>query len=435
MADWQHQTRIDLSSWIIHFVHERTPETSYEALINEIAEVAELEGTTIDKKNFQFPDYFSAPNEPVFIFNQSFNDDWVLDNNATAFEVLRRIIHDGFIRSSWSYRGGNPTVYGPYSAICFTEMPLYALIDYANKRQSGSGFVGKYGIAFRKNELFMAGARKVIYGLSGQHKESEPGDAFWGYGMRTLSSDCGLGINEQYRYVYTKLSQDKNVDWTFEREWRLPVKDDHWDVPGLPFLLNRSTYNNPIKDAFIIVETDEEKDTILEQLANMFNSGATNYGYEYDLEMLLRIGVISIEELSKHDSFAQIKIDDITKSHFSKLKLKEVNDEVYSNIEKALELAGQVFDSEYEKQYLNYGGETYFYPISHMKLCTDDYTEITQGMMNKGIACCFGEGRYYIEINRPFTGNECFGYDVMRVVADAISDFLGQKFYAFAIPD
>ena len=381
MADWQHQTRIDLSSWIIHFVHERTPETSYEALINEIAEVAELEGTTIDKKNFQFPDYFSAPNEPVFIFNQSFNDDWVLDNNATAFEVLRRIIHDGFIRSSWSYRGGNPTVYGPYSAICFTEMPLYALIDYANKRQSGSGFVGKYGIAFRKNELFMAGARNVIYGLSGQHKESEPGDAFWGYGMRTLSSDCGLGINEQYRYVYTKLSQDKNVDWTFEREWRLPVKDDHWDVPGLPFLLNRSTYNNPIKDAFIIVETDEEKDTILEQLANMFNSGATNYGYEYDLEMLLRIGVISIEELSKHDSFAQIKIDDITKSHFSKLKLKEVNDEVYSNIEKALELAGQVFDSEYEKQYLNYGGETYFYPISHMKLCTDDYTEITQGMM------------------------------------------------------
>lgn len=113
MADWQHQTRIDLSSWIIHFVHERTPETSYEALINEIAEEAELEGTTIDKKNFQFPDYFSAPGTPVYIFDQSFNDDWVLDNNATAFEVLQRIVHDGFIRSSWSFRGGNPTIYGP----------------------------------------------------------------------------------------------------------------------------------------------------------------------------------------------------------------------------------------------------------------------------------------------------------------------------------
>lgn len=74
----------------------------------------------------------------------------------------------------------------------------------------------------------------------------------------------------------------------------------------------------------MIVETDEEKDIILEQLANMYNSKATNYGYEYDLEMLLRIGVVSIEELSKHDSFAQIKIDDITKTHFSKLKLKDV---------------------------------------------------------------------------------------------------------------
>ncbi len=48
----------------------------------------------------------------------------------------------------------------------------------------------------------------------------------------------------------------------------------------------------------------------------MYNSKATNYGYEYDLEMLLRIGVVSIEELSKHDSFTQIKIDDITKNTF-----------------------------------------------------------------------------------------------------------------------
>ena len=293
----------------------------------------------------------------------------------------------------------------------------------------------EFKLTLRKNATAMQKAIDFFILNNREHKESEEGDPYWGYGLRTLASSCGLGINEQYRYVYTKLSHDKPIDWTFEREWRLPVKDNHWGVPGLPFLLDRSIYNNPIKDAFVIVETDEEKDIILEQLANMYNSKATNYGYEYDLEMLLRIGVISIEELSKHDSFTQIKIDDITKTHFSKLKLKDVNDDVYSNIDKALEIAGSVFDTEYEKQLVNYGGDTYFYPISHMKLCTDDYTEITQGMMNKGIACCFGEGRYYIEINRPFTGNESFGYDVMRVVADAISDFLGQKFYAFAIPD
>lgn len=209
MADWQHQTRIDLTSWIIHFVHERTPETSFEVQLNEMVEEAELKGCAINRSELQFPDYYTAPNNPVSIFDQSFNDDWELDNNATAFEVIQRIIHDGFIRSGWSFRNTMPTVYGPYSAICFTEMPLYALIDYANKRQSGSQFVGKYGIAFKKNELFMAGARNVIYGLSGQHKESEEGDAYWGYGLRTLASSCGLGINEQFRYVYTKLSQGK----------------------------------------------------------------------------------------------------------------------------------------------------------------------------------------------------------------------------------
>lgn len=150
MADWQHQTRIDLSSWIIHFVHERTPETSFEVQLNEMAEEAELNGCTIDRSELQFPDYYTAPNNPISIFDQSFNDDWELDNNATAFEVIQRIIHDGFIRSGWSFRNTVPTVYGPYSAICFTEMPLYALIDYANKRQSGSKSVGKYGIAFKK---------------------------------------------------------------------------------------------------------------------------------------------------------------------------------------------------------------------------------------------------------------------------------------------
>ena len=99
MADWQHQTRIDLSSWIIHFVHERTPETSGEVQLNEMAEEAELNGCTIDRSELQFPDYYTAPNNPISIFDQSFNDDWELDNNATAFEVIQRIIHDGFIRS------------------------------------------------------------------------------------------------------------------------------------------------------------------------------------------------------------------------------------------------------------------------------------------------------------------------------------------------
>lgn len=48
MADWRHQKRIDLTSWVIHFVHERTPETSFEVLSNEMAEDAELNGCAVN---------------------------------------------------------------------------------------------------------------------------------------------------------------------------------------------------------------------------------------------------------------------------------------------------------------------------------------------------------------------------------------------------
>ena len=34
-------------------------------------------------------------------------------------------------------------------------------------------------------------------------------------------------------------------------------------------------------------------------------------------------------------------------------------DDVYTLIDKALEIAGSVFDTEYEKQLVNYGGNTY----------------------------------------------------------------------------
>ena len=45
-------------------------------------------------EQLQFPDYYTAPNNPISIFDQSFNDDWELDNNASAFEVIQRIIHE-----------------------------------------------------------------------------------------------------------------------------------------------------------------------------------------------------------------------------------------------------------------------------------------------------------------------------------------------------
>ena len=93
-------------------------------------------------------------------------------------------------------------IYGPKSAVCFTEMPLYALIDYVKARNK-SGYADRYGIAFRREELFEAGARPVIYGLTGEHKEISSCESLCGF--RVLSECTGIGLHEQYRYVYTNL--------------------------------------------------------------------------------------------------------------------------------------------------------------------------------------------------------------------------------------
>ena len=118
--------------------------------------------------------------------------------------ILKKILHDGYIKSGWSLRNFVPTIYGPKSAVCFTEMPLYALVDYAKTRRI-SGYVGNYGIAFRRNELFAAGARNVIYGLSTAHLEAEVDEKGIFQGRLLSVKETGIGTQEQYRYVATNL--------------------------------------------------------------------------------------------------------------------------------------------------------------------------------------------------------------------------------------
>ena len=92
----------------------------------------------------------------------------------------------------------------------------------------------------KKKELFAAGARSVIYGLSGNKYEATESDKLYTAGFRALSERCGIGREEQYRYVHTDLNREPPIDWTFEREWRLAIKDSRWgDIPGLPFFLEK----------------------------------------------------------------------------------------------------------------------------------------------------------------------------------------------------
>jgi hypothetical protein len=137
------------------------------------------------------------------------DEDYPWEPDASAFTVLMKILRDGYIRSGWSFRSGKATIYGPYSAVCFTEMPLYALLDYVQKR-SASGLVDTYAIAVRRTELFAAGGRPVIYGLSGPALLAHNGDPESGLGYKSLRS-TSLPLDEQYRYVATTMGGGKQI--------------------------------------------------------------------------------------------------------------------------------------------------------------------------------------------------------------------------------
>lgn len=114
------QYRIDLSEWVIHFVHKRKPEDNFQ----DLQEIAELEGYDGDVR---LPDYYDAEGNGHNIFSVYDEDCYGIASDAPAFDVLLKILHDGFIHSSWSIRNLAPAIYGPKSAVCFTIVCLVAV--------------------------------------------------------------------------------------------------------------------------------------------------------------------------------------------------------------------------------------------------------------------------------------------------------------------
>lgn len=169
MMIMENRQRLDLTEWIIHFVHERKPKDNFEGLyedLNLLAEELDVH-QHLTEYDFRLCDYYDESGKEHFVNDTYIENEYDIDAHASAFEVLKKILHDGFIHSSWSLRNLIPSIYGPKSAVCLTEMPLYALLEYAKVRGERSGYVGNYELAFKRNELFDAGARPVIYGLRG----------------------------------------------------------------------------------------------------------------------------------------------------------------------------------------------------------------------------------------------------------------------------
>lgn len=405
--------RHDLSKWIIHFVHKRNPAN----------DPLEFSYDPEDFEYIDFPDGFKYDGTPIFLTEKYQEDDYGLTPDDYAFCVLKKILYDGFIRAGWSYRKGNPTIYGPKAAVCFTEMPLYGLIEYA-KTRNNKNFAEEYGIAFIKTELFSAGARPVIYGLSTKHIEAKEGQQNYGIGLRTLSKETGIGIKEQYRYVYTNM--DKDIDWTHEREWRWADINEEFDFPGLPVFAKNDRIR--LSKIIVIVKTLEESEMIIDQLQNLFHSKSTNYDREYELEVIENTHVLALDELAKMSIDPNTaRLDDLPMSRIPKIKKITVRAEILEKVKIAWEKASEICLKAGANYVATYGEGIGLCGYAHI-ITMEANSEITQAFIDLDIASSRSDGSYHLYGLDHYPSQLI---DVSEAGARAAADFLTQELGQF----
>ncbi|MGO9838626.1 MAG: hypothetical protein ACLP1X_30980 [Polyangiaceae bacterium] len=256
-------SRPDISDWVIHFVRDRDPE-DFPARTE-----AELD--------------LKAGRMPV---------------DANAFWVLKTIIEDGGLRPGFSLRNEKTTIYGGRPAVCFTEMPLYSLALYARERATTR--CTPYGAAVTKLELYRAGGRQVIYGLSEEGPPSLQTDTQYG----RLLVESALPRAEQYRYVAYNPDRDPwPLDWTHEREWRWAPRssDQHtmWvegassveRVAALP-LFRGKEHGGAFSRVALLVQAPTEAEDVANLLGICRDSGWNNMSEVYDPDVLASCLVI-----------------------------------------------------------------------------------------------------------------------------------------------
>ena len=119
-----------------------------------------------------------------------------------AFKNLWKILVDKKLNGS----GNSGFINGERKAVCLQELPLSAIAENLRYEEILSDKIrySPFGVRFHKMFIYNKGGRQVIY----ENKEI----------MKKL-----LPENEYWRIVDLDLTDPKSfVDWTNEREWRVP---------------------------------------------------------------------------------------------------------------------------------------------------------------------------------------------------------------------
>ena len=240
--------------------------------------------------------------------------DWVLHFTRdavgqSAFCVLQSILVEGVLRSSFARRGtpARSTIYGPNAAVCFTEQPLSAFLQYLRARNDPR-WMARYGLIVDKRALFDHGGLPVIYGAKFVTELDENPEGF-DPPLRMLSTDS-LPLNEQFRYVAFNPSREfYPLDWSHEREWRWPATDAFdYEQQNLYLGTKFSTFaSDTIRckvHAFVQLDADIEplqhhvQAAMDQDSVGKVPSGHIPYKYVW-LDCLSKMEIVSLETITR----------------------------------------------------------------------------------------------------------------------------------------
>lgn len=288
------RVRLDLTDYLTHFIHKP---------FNQV-KVLPLCYDNDDNKIY-------AQKNPMY-------DSQYQMSQPSSFEVLLKILRDGIIRPGWSHRGDSPTIYGKRSAVCFTEMPLYALAKYAIDRGEECK-VDQYGIALNRYQLFRYGARPVIYGFS-DHSFGGVYEKSTQAGYRLLDESTHVSLREQYRFVRTELSETDpyGFDWMHEREWRWPLPIDENECPKYPEVPGIPIYG--FKDCCVLVKTREEQQCVIKLLRSFIDDPNWRFkGSKGNLSLWKIIAFDDIKENGYMSTYKSLRIEDLDHNQYGRL--------------------------------------------------------------------------------------------------------------------
>ena len=178
----------------------------------------------------------------------------------------------------------------------------------------------------------------------------------------------------------------------------------------------------------MLVKTKEEVQMIKEHLLNLYHSKSTNFDREYNLEAILNTYILAVDDL---DSIIvdtkTVRLEDLPLSSMLKPSKIQVSDNTYQLVKEAVDVASNIAYEESENAFKvkgDHSGVGWATVVTYVS-----NSEITQALIDLGLASSFGGGYYCINLSKSYPVQSLDVDEVGKIkAAEYLTKTLNQAF-------